>query len=86
VDAIRIVAVDRAFEPDALRLPAGKTVTIEITNQGNQPHDFAIRALDLNTGLIRPGEVATATFAVPPETIQFLCTIHRGMRGTIRAR
>lgn len=85
-DAIRIVAVDRTFEPDTLRLPAGKKVTVEITDRGNQPHDFAIRALDLNTGLIKPGEVATATFTVPAAATRFVCTIHWGMGGTIKAR
>jgi plastocyanin len=85
-DAERIVIVDRAFEPKILELTAGEEVVIEVTNGDGGAHDFAIDSLDLNTGNIEPGEVATATFAVPEGTTKFRCTYHDGMEGRIEAR
>jgi plastocyanin len=83
-DAAKIEAVDgNRFTPATLRLPAGETVTIQITNTDDRAHDFAIEAADLNTGTIRAGAVATATFTVPKGTTELKCTFHRGMTGTI---
>ena len=84
-DAAKIQAVggDR-FTPKTLELPAGEAVTIEITNADGRAHDFAVEAADLNTGTIRAGAVATATFTVPEGTTEFVCTFHRGMTGTIQ--
>jgi plastocyanin len=84
-DAAKIQAVDGdRFTPAILKLPAGKAVTIEITNADDRAHDFAIEAADLNTGTIQAGAVATATFTVPEGTTEFVCTFHRGMTGTIQ--
>ena len=84
-DAAKIQAVDGdRFTPAILKLPAGKAVTIEITNADDRAHDFAIEAADLNTGTIQGGAVATATFTVPEGTTEFVCTFHRGMTGTIQ--
>jgi len=84
-DAAKIQAVDSdRFTPAILKLPAGKAVTIEITNADDRAHDFAIEAADLNTGTIQAGAVATATFTVPEGTTEFVCTFHRGMTGTIQ--
>ena len=84
-DAAKIEAVDgNRFTPATLELPAGEKVTIEITNTDDRAHDFAIEAAGLNTGTIEAGAVATATFAVPEGTTEFVCTFHRGMTGTIQ--
>ncbi len=78
------IAIDaeRAFAPATLSLPAGETVTLEITNADGDAHDFAVEAVALNTGTIQPGGVATATLTVPAGT-PFVCTFHPEMRGTI---
>jgi plastocyanin len=82
--AAKIQATDGdRFTPATLELPAGKEVTIEITNTDDRAHDFAIEAADLNTGTIQAGAVATATFTVPQGTTKFVCTFHPGMTGTI---
>lgn len=78
-----VVAVNTAYEPDSLELPAGEEVTLEIVNDDDTTHDFAIEDLDLNTGTIEPDEVATATFTVLEGTTEFICTFHGGMTGTI---
>ena len=82
--AAKIEAADgNRFTPATLELPAGDAVTIEITNADDRAHDFAIETADLNTGTIKAGAVATATFTVPRGTTEFACTFHRGMSGTI---
>ena len=83
-DAAKIEAVaGNRFTPKTLKLPAGKAVTIEITNADDRAHDFAVEGADLNTGTIQAGAFATATFTVPEGTTKFKCTFHRGMTGTI---
>jgi nitrite reductase (NO-forming) len=82
-DALPVVAVDNRFEPERLELPAGDEVEVEITNDGGTTHDFTIEELDLSTGPIEPGDVATATFNVPDGESTFVCSIHGGMEGSI---
>jgi plastocyanin len=82
-DAVPVVAVDNAFEPARLELPASEEVEVEITNDGETTHDFTIEALDLSTGPIEPGEVATATFTPPESETTFVCSVHGGMEGVI---
>jgi nitrite reductase (NO-forming) len=85
-DAAKIEAVDgNRFTPKTLELPAGKEVSIQITNSDDAAHDFAVEAANLNTGTIQAGAAATATFTVPEGTTKFKCTFHRGMTGTIEA-
>lgn len=84
--AERIVIVDSKFDPDVLELPAGTTATLEIVNEDDTAHDFAVDSLDLNTGNLEPGEAATATLTVPDGTTDFRCTYHDGMDGRIEAR
>jgi plastocyanin len=85
-DATKVIAVDNAFEPDRVELPAGDEAQIEITNEGATRHDFTIEALELSTGVLEPGDVATATVIVPQGETMYRCTIHGGMEGTIVGR
>ncbi|HZA19718.1 MAG TPA: cupredoxin domain-containing protein [Actinomycetota bacterium] len=85
-DATRIVADDNHFDPNGLELDAGRGAEIEITNNDDTAHDFTIESLDLSTGIIEPGEVATARFRVPEEGLEFVCSLHDGMSGRIEAR
>jgi plastocyanin len=82
-DAVRIEAGDNVFDPETIEANAGETISIEVTNKGRRPHDFTIKELGLSTGVLQPGEIATATFAVPDEGVDYVCTLHRGMEGTI---
>lgn len=82
-DAVRVTAVDTLFEPDRLDVPAGEEVQVEIANDGDATHDFTVEALDLSTGPIPSGDVATATFTVPDGETPFRCTLHPGMEGVI---
>ena len=74
--------------PDAVEVVAkgsGQEVTVEIINEDDVPHDFAIEELDLNTGTIEPGDVASATFTIPDRAIEYACTFHSEMTGRIEA-
>jgi plastocyanin len=81
--AVEVVAADNSFDPEVLELPAGKEVTVQVTNNGGTAHDFAIESMDLNTGTIEPEKSASATFTVPDDAVEFVCTIHSGMGGRI---
>jgi plastocyanin len=82
-DAVAMVARDNTFEPARLELPAGEKVEIEITNEGGTTHDFTVESLELSTGPIEEGAVATATLTVPEGETTFVCSIHGGMDGVI---
>jgi plastocyanin len=80
---VEIEAGDNTFEPGSLELAANREVSIEITNTGDVPHDFAIEELSIATDTIAPGESVTATVNVPEGSTEFVCTLHPGMTGTI---
>ena len=85
-DSIKVVAAASSFDPGTLNLEAGEEVTVEVTNDDDMAHDFAIESLELNTGTIEAGEVANATFMVPDEGIEFVCTFHPDMTGRIKVK
>lgn len=80
--AIEVTIEDGAFQPNVIQVPSGD-VTIEITNLDHSPHDFALPSLDVNTGVLEEGDVATADLALRQHTVEFVCTLHDGMKGTI---
>ena len=82
-DAVELTIEDGTFDAKELKLPVGEEVTVEITNRDGESHDFAIDALELNTGTIESGGVATATFTVPQGSVRFACSYHDDMRGSI---
>lgn len=83
-DAVKIEAGDNFFKPESVTLQAGETVTFEIDNIGDRPHDWTVDDLELSTGTMSAGEIANATFVVPDNDLVFVCTLHRGMEGTIK--
>lgn len=85
-DAVKVVASDNDFEPATLELDAGAEVTVEVYNDGEAAHNFVISQVDLSTGTIEAGQVATATFTVPDEPVSYVCTFHSGMGGEITPR
>jgi plastocyanin len=82
-DTIELAMDDSAFVPGTLELPVGEEVTVEVANDDHIPHDFVIESMNLSTGVIEGGDVATATFTVPDSVTEFVCTIHPDMTGRI---
>lgn len=74
------------FEPSTLRVTAGEEITVEVSNEDDAAHDFAVESLDLNTGTIEAGEVSTATLTVPKGGLEFVCTFHSDMKGRLEPK
>jgi plastocyanin len=72
---------DLTFDPAAIEIPAGSTVTW--TNSDSVPHTATAqdRAV-LQSGTIHPGERYSQTFATPG-TYDYFCEFHANMKGTI---
>lgn len=85
--ALTVSAVDNSFEPASLSAPAGSEVTIEVTNDGANPHTFTIDDLGVDSGSLASGESATVTFDMGEDTVTFYCAIHGEamMSGEIEA-
>lgn len=73
---LQVSTVDNSFDPSSLSAPAGSEVTVEVTNDGSNPHTFTIDDLDVDTSTIASGESATATFTMPEASVTFYCAIH----------
>ncbi|HEX2054211.1 MAG TPA: cupredoxin domain-containing protein [Actinomycetota bacterium] len=82
-DAVKLVAEDNEFRPSTLRAKAGEEITVEVTNRGDAAHNFVVGDMDLSTGTIEPGGVATATFEMPGAKTEFVCSFHPGMKGEL---
>lgn len=82
-DAIEVTIEDGVFQPDHVEVDPEGSATVEIRNLDQAPHDFAIPSLDLNTGVLKTGDVATAEVVLQQDVVEFECTLHDGMKGTI---
>lgn len=81
--SVQLALQDDMFAPQTLELPADSEVTVEVTNDGGNPHTFTIPSLDVDTGTLQPGDSTQVTFTTPGQETEFLCRIHSGMTGTI---
>jgi hypothetical protein len=62
----RGAGLDRVrWYPHDLRLPAGKFVTIKITNPSTSAHSLAVESLDCETEPIGRGKTVMVSFRVP---------------------
>ncbi len=87
---LTIVALEIAFDTDAIELPAGEQVAIALDNQdAGVPHNVAIYTEEggeaIFLGDIFPGvETRTYSFTAPdPGTYYFQCDVHPFMNGTV---
>lgn len=82
---LQVTAVDNSFDPSMLSAPAGAEVTVELTNEGNNPHTFTIDDLEVDTEGVDGGDSATVTFTMPDAPVTFYCAIHgeETMSGTL---
>ena len=80
---VNVAAVDFAFQPTSLSVPAGATVTVDFANNGKTEHSFTLDNGGANVDA-GAGSTATATFTAPQSgTLTFHCTFHPQMTGTI---
>lgn len=83
-EAVKVVMEDNEFKPSAIRAKAGEEVTVEVSNKGDAEHNFVIPTMDVSTGTLAAGKVATATFVMPETATEFVCIFHGGMKGELR--
>ncbi len=90
--AIKVEAVDSAFNVKTIKAQANSAVTVTLTNTGEIPHDIAFYdkeggaplAKAAVSPLVQGGQSATFTFTTPgPGTYFFVCLVHpKEMTGT----
>jgi plastocyanin len=68
-----------AFNPNCFSVASGSTISV--ANDDAVPHTFTVTDTDVDVPL-PAGETGEAT-APAPGTHPFVCTIHRGMTGTV---
>lgn len=82
---LEITAMDNSFDPSTPTAPAGSEVTVELTNEGQNPHTFTIDDPAADTSTVDGGDSGTATFTMPDSPVLFYCAIHgeEAMSGTL---
>lgn len=84
---VAVEAGDLYFEPDTLRVEAGESINITVTNVGDVFHDFTMTGLDFMID-VPAGVAATGGLTVDePGEYAFECTVPghatAGMTGTL---
>ena len=83
-----VTAIEFAFDPATLSVPADEEVTIEVVNAGTVEHDFSLDEAGVKI-LAAATETASGSFTVAAGTYTFYCSVpgHReaGMEGSLTA-
>jgi plastocyanin len=77
---------DLKFDPAAVTVPAGATVSLTFENRATVPHNltFSEPLSAATSTVVSPGASETVEFTAPdPGTYDFVCTLHPGMSGTL---
>ena len=69
-----------AFQPDAVMVATGTTVTF--ANQDSAPHTATSTSGAFDTGRLSRGSTAALTFSAPG-TYDYFCAVHPNMKGRI---
>jgi plastocyanin len=77
---VAVTIVSRAYQPAALTIEAGQTVTW--TNRGFTPHTVTAVGGEFDSGRLNLGESFKVTFSTPG-TFAYACTIHPSMKGKV---
>lgn len=77
---VGVTIVSRAYQPPALTIEAGQTVTW--TNRGFTPHTVTAIGGEFSSGRLNVGESFKVTFSTPG-TFAYKCEIHPSMRGSV---
>lgn len=77
-----------SYSPADIQVESGETIQVKLTNTGNMVHDFVIDELNVNSGLLSPGEEKTITITGGDAgSYSFYCSVGRhrqlGMEGTL---
>jgi glucose/arabinose dehydrogenase/plastocyanin len=85
-ESVTIEAVDIAWNPNQLTIPANTDITVTVTNNGAALHTFVVEAQGIKLELA-PGETKEVVINAPAGTYQFICDVPghaaAGMVGTL---
>lgn len=76
---------DFSYDPKALTARAGQAVTLELKNEGEQPHTFTIAGL-VDSQRVEKGQSKSVSFTpTQAGSLTFFCTVHgqAAMSGTL---
>jgi nitrite reductase (NO-forming) len=71
---VSITMVDLDFEPGRVEVPAGETITVNLTNEGGTEHDFVMDD-GTNSGLVAPGDSTTIEIGPFEEDMVAWCDV-----------
>lgn len=81
---VEIEMYDDYFEPTILKGTPGQTVTLELKNEGENPHTLTISDAGVDTE-VQPGDEAEADVTFPQSgELTFVCRFHEG-KGMVGA-
>jgi plastocyanin len=90
-DRFTVTLDDYLIRPQELRVPAGRRLTITVTNRGRLGHTLRIRGASKNIlafTAVRPGESKTREFSPGEGTYTMYCALANheelGLHGTLR--
>ena len=78
---------DDYFDPKTITGDPGKTVTLELKNEGNNEHNFTLSAQSVDQD-VEAGEEAEVTVTIPKSgSLTFYCKYHQsqGMEGMLQS-
>ncbi len=87
--SLTVTTTEWRFDPAALHLRAGQSVTLSVTNVGVELHTFTVPKLGIDSGPLQPGALRELTFTAPPDRDRYdaLCTFpgheEAGMTGSL---
>ena len=86
--ALTVKLSEFKFEPASLSLKNGQKATITVQNTGTTSHNFVIKDLSVNSGLVDPGKSKTVEFTPAKDgSFTLICDVpgHEasGMKATV---
>jgi nitrite reductase (NO-forming) len=83
---LAVASIDLAFEPKELTVEKAGRYTVELTNNGQIPHDLTLPD-GTTTGLAKGGETVKVDLDIPAGGLTFICSVpghaDAGMKGAI---
>lgn len=57
-----------SFSPNVLQASPGEVIMVKLTNRGKTAHNFVVDELNIDSGLLSPGETKTITITAPNQS------------------
>lgn len=73
-ETVDVTLGDLFVEPSSLTMPAGATLTLNVTNDGAMPHDLKVGGTD-GTAMLDPGQSETITIGPFDSSVEAWCTV-----------